>query len=259
MEPLRYWLDAQYGRGRLTFTLEDVRRERGASQEAAVSAVARAQRAHLITSPTRGLYVIVPAEYRADGAPPWQWYLDAMFRSLEAHYYVGLLTAAAQHGASAQGAQEVQIVTDRSIRDRRIGRQRLAFVHSKRAGTAPTEARKTPTGSMRISTPEMTMLDLVAYPKRAGGWGNIASLLPDLARPASRSGWREALGVQPATAQVQRLGHLLDRAQARHTDVLADWLAPRRMDLVPLAPGGSRGGAIDPRWHVIGDPAVQPD
>lgn len=259
MEPLRDWLDTEYGRGRLTFTLEDFRRERGSSDDAAFSALARAQRAHLVASPTRGLYVIVPAEYRADGAPPWQWYLDSMFKSLEAPYYAGLLTAAAQHGASAQGAQEVQVVTDRHVRDRHVGRQRLVFIHSRRAGVAPVEARKSPTGVVRISTPEMTMLDLVAYPKRAGGWGNIASLLPDLSRAASRRGWREALRLQPPTPQVQRLGHLLDRAHARHTDVLAGWLASRRMDLVPLVPDGARDGPVDSRWRVIGDPAVQPD
>jgi predicted transcriptional regulator of viral defense system len=243
----------------LTFTLEDFRRERDSSDDAAFSALARAQRAHLVASPTRGLYVIVPAEFRAAGAPPWQWYLDSMFRTLQAPYYIGLLTAAAQHGASPQGAQEVQVVTDRHVRHRRIGRQRLVFVQSRRAGVAPVEARKTPTGAVRISTPEMTLLDLVAYPKRAGGWGNIASLLPDLSRVASGSGWREALRVQPPTAQVQRLGHLLSRAQARHTDVLADWLASRRIDLVPLVPGGSREGPVDARWRVIRDPAVQPD
>jgi predicted transcriptional regulator of viral defense system len=259
VEPLREWLDAQYARGRTAFTLDEYRRERGVSDDAAFSALARAQRAHLVASPTRGLYAIVPAEYRVDGAPPWQWYLDAMFRRLDAAYYVGLLTAAAQHGASAQVAQEVQVVTDRHVRDRRVGRQRLAFIHSARAATAPTEVRKTPTGSVRVSTPEMTMLDLVAYPKRAGGWSNIASLVRDLSEATSRSGWKEALRVGPATAQVQRLGHMLERAQARDTDVLAQWLAPRRADLVTLVPGSDREGPVDRRWRVIGDPGIQPD
>lgn len=259
MDPLREWLDAQYARGRSAFTLDEYRRERGVSDDAAFSALARAQRAHLIASPSRGFYVIVPAEYRVDGAPPWQWYLDAMFHRLDAPYYVGLLTAAAQHGASAQVAQEVQVVTDRHVRERRVGRQRLTFIHSARTAAAPTEARKTPTGSVRVSTPEMTMLDLVAYPRRAGGWSNIASVVRDLAGSTSRGGWRDALRVGPAAAQVQRLGHLLDEVEARNSDVLAQWLATRRTDNVALVPGGDLKGPVDRRWRVVGDPGIQPD
>ena len=259
MTQTRAWLDAEYSRGRLTFTMDDFRRERGVSLDAALASLSRAQRGHLITSPVRGFYVIVPAEYRTDCAPPWQWYLDAMFQALGAPYYAGLLTAAAQHGASAQSAQEVQVVTDRQVRDRRIGRQRLVFIRSARTSAAPTKALKTPMGTVRISTPEMTMLDLVAYPRRAGGWSNIASLLPDLTVASSRRGWRDALGVQPPTAHVQRLGYLLDRAGAPLTDVLSDWLHDRRRLVITLVPGGTREGPVDTRWNVVGDPDVQPD
>ena len=171
----------------------------------------------------------------------------------------GLLTAAAQHGASAQGAQEVQVVTDRHLRSRPVGRQRLVFIESRRTSVAPTQGIRTPAGTVRVSTPEMTMLDLVAHPARAGGWSNIASLLSDLAEGTSRAGWRDALTVEPATPQVQRLGHLLDRVEAPHTDPLVAWLKGRRHDVVPLVPGGSRVGEIDRRWGVVPDPAVQPD
>jgi len=256
---MREWLDTEYGRGRLTFTFDEYRHERGGSLEAALSMLSRAKRNHLVASPARGFYVIVPSEYRTDGAPPWQWYLDAMFGMLGAPYYAGLLTAAAQHGASAQGAQEVQVVTDRHVRDRRVGRQRLVFVRSARMAAAPTDSLKTPAGTVRISTPEMTMLDLVAYPRRAGGWGNIASLLPDLAEPSSRRGWSDALGIGPPTAHVQRLGYLLDAVGASNVDTLADWLRGRRRFVVTLVPGAEREGTVDDRWNVIADPGVQPD
>lgn len=256
---MRDWLDAEYSRGRLTFTFDDFQRERELSFDAALSALSRAQRNRLVASPVRGFYVIVPSEYRADGTPPWQWYLDAMFQALGAPYYAGLLTAAAQHGASAQSAQEVQVVTDRQVRDRRIGRQRLAFIDSGRTAAAPTEALKTPTGTVHISTPEMTMLDLVAYPRRAGGWSHIASLLPDLAAASSRRGWQDALAIQPPTPHVQRLGYLLDRAGAPFADVHADWLRSRRRRAITLAPGGGRQGPLDPSWNVFVDPSVEPD
>ncbi len=256
---MRAWLDDQTGRGRLTFTIEELRSERDASLDAALAALSRAERNHLIVSPSRGFYVIVPAEYRAQGAPPWQWYLDAMMRDLGAAYYVGLLTAAAHHGVSPQAAQEVQIVADRQIRVRRVGRQRLVFIRSSRMALAPVGGVRGPAGDVRISSPEMTLLDLVAYPARAGGWGNIASVVPDLALATSRAGWRAALQVGPPVAQVQRLGHLLDRSGAAHTDILVNWVAARRHDVVSLVPRGDPEGPLDTRWKVIADLSVQAD
>jgi predicted transcriptional regulator of viral defense system len=259
MTKTRDWLDAEYARGLLTFTFDEFRKARAMRPDAARAALARAQRDHLVTSPARGFYVIVPSEYRTDGAPPWQWYLDAMFRALGAPYYAGLLTAAAQHGASAQSVQEVQVVTDRHVRHRRVGRQRLVFIGSSRIAKAPTDTLKTPAGSVRISTPEMTMLDLVAYPRRAGGWSNIVSLLPDLADSSSRRGWKDALGVEPPTTHVQRLGYLLDAVGASGVGILAEWLRGRRRFVITLVPGAEHDGPVDVRWSVVGDPGVQPD
>jgi predicted transcriptional regulator of viral defense system len=117
----------------------------------------------------------------------------------------------------------------------------------------------TPTGSVRVSTPAMTMLDLVAYPVHAAGWGNIASILPDLAPLANRKGWADALSVEPRATDVQRLGHLLDRAGLGRTDVLAAWLAKRPIEPTLLVPGGESAGDYDARWRVIVNAAVTAD
>ena len=124
------------------------------------------------------------------------------------------------------------MVVDRQVRPKVAGRQRIIFIQRKRAAQAPVIEVTTPTGSMCVSTPEMTMLDLVAYPQHAAGWGNIASILPDLVPLTSRRGWTDALRVEPRVSEVQRLGHLLDRVDAGHTDILATWL---------------RGHAVEPR------------
>ncbi len=248
-----------YGQGRVTFTLAEASRSRSASLNSTLSALARAQRDSLLLSPLRGFYVIVPPEYRHDGAPPWRWFIGPMLQFLQAPYYVGLLTAAVQHGASAQAPQEVQIVVDRQIRQKVAGRQRIQFVLRKRASLAPVVEVTTPTGALRVSTPEMTMLDLVAYPSRAAGWDNVASLIPDLAPLGTRRGWRDALRVGPRATEVQRLGHLLDRIDSPHTDVLAEWLDRRPHELTPLVPRSAAAGERDPRWRVIVNALVEPD
>ena len=65
-----------------------------------------------IVAPRRGFYVIVPLEYRATGAPPPSWFSDNLMRHLGRPYYVGVLSAAALHGAGHQQPQEFQVMTD---------------------------------------------------------------------------------------------------------------------------------------------------
>ncbi|MGH2467628.1 MAG: type IV toxin-antitoxin system AbiEi family antitoxin, partial [Candidatus Limnocylindrales bacterium] len=133
------------------------------------------------------------------------------------------------------------------------------FVQNPHAGEAPVLEATTPTGRVRISTPEVTMLDLVAHPRVAGGWGNISSIVGELGPLGSRRGWRDALRTDPAVPRVQRLGYLLARVRAPHTEELAAWLAPRSVRTVALVPGGRHEGIPDPRWRVIPDPLVQAD
>jgi predicted transcriptional regulator of viral defense system len=259
MDSTRAWVDRMHASGRLVFTAEQARVDLDATTTAAWSALSRAQAQGLLYSPAQGLYVVVPAEYRTAGAPPWQWYLDPMMQHLKVGYYAGLLTAAAYHGTSPQAAQEIQVVVDRQVLNRPAGRGRLRFVQNPRAGHAPATEVPTPTGRVRISTPEVTMLDLVAHPGVSGGWSNVASLLADLGRLGSKRGWQQALRTGPAVLRVQRLGYLLDRTSAPHTDELSGWLASRSYKAITLVPGGRRDGVPDPRWRVIPDPLVQPD
>lgn len=259
MDSTRAWIDRLHARGRFVFTFDQARADLVATAAAAKSALSRAQARALLYSPAQGLYVVVPAEYRTAGAPPWQWYLDPMMRHLKVGYYAGLLTAAAHHGANPQAAQEVQVVVDRQQRDRPAGLARLRFVQNPQAGETPAVKSSTPTGHVRISTPEVTMLDLIAHPRVSGGWGNIASVVSQLGPLGSRRGWRDALGTDPAVPRVQRLGYLLERAGAPHTEELTAWLAPRSARTVTLVPGGRREGIADPRWRVIPDPLIQAD
>jgi hypothetical protein len=80
-------------------------------------------------------------------------------------------------------------------------------------------------------------------------------VLRDLAPSLRRSGMGAAMAVEPATSEVQRLGHLLERAGADTVlPVLEAELAGRRVGWVPLVPGESGGegaAARDGRWHVV--------
>lgn len=198
-------------------------------------------------------YAIVPLEYLSAAAPPPSWFIDDLMRAMELPYYVGLLSAAGLHGASHQQPQEFQVVTDRSVRPIAAGRSRIRYFVSKYIATAATQGMKTPTGSMRVSTPEVTILDLVRFVKAAGHLDNIATVIAELLPSVEASRLLKAVKVRNDLPSAQRLGYVLDRLRAKKlAGPLHEWIGRRELRAIPLHPGRvDRGAREDPRWHVL--------
>lgn len=199
-------------RGRGAFSADEAQKEIGISRGAFLDAAERLQRRGQLIRPRRGFYVVVPPQHATTGAPPPEWYIDALMRHEKRPYYVGLLAAAAARGASHQAVMEFQVVTDKLLPDIVAGRTRIVFSYRKdmAAVAAGIEDCKTQSGYMKLSSPELTALDLVRYPQSGAGLDNVATVLSELAerlqpeKLASLSGAFEK-------AVVQRLGHLLGR------------------------------------------------
>lgn len=256
MALLRDWIMALPAEGRFTFSTAEARaHEPRISIGAATAVLGRAAADRLIVSPIRGFHVVLPLEDRGIGVPSWRLFLDPMMAHLQLPYYVGLLTGAAIHGASSQSAQRVQIVVPRPHRPIEIGRLAIEFVVRRTAARAPINLVTTPTGRLRVGTPEVVALDVVRYPARSGGIGNVVTVLRDLMPSMRPVGMRKALALEPATADLQRLGHLLSRLGAADiAGVLADALEGRRLASVPLAADGEvplAEAERDPRWRVV--------
>ena len=126
-------------------------------------------------------------------------------------YYVGLLKAAELHGATHQAVMEFQVISGTRLPKIRAGRNLIVFYFRKNveAVTPGIEARKTDTGTMKISSAALTVLDLLRYPQASGGIDNVVTVLADLGQkidPEQLAGL-SALVERPV---VQRLGHLLE-------------------------------------------------
>lgn len=114
---------------------------------------------------TKGGWVPVPPEFRKAGAPPPSHFIDPMMNFLSHPYYVGFLTAAALHGASHQAPMVFQVATPALLRDRSIGSWRVQFARRAAAPERATVCKTVPTGRITVSTPEVTVLDLVESPR----------------------------------------------------------------------------------------------
>ena len=212
--------------------------------------------------PRQGFYVVVPAEFDLAGALPVQWFIDDLMGYLGQPYYVGLLTAAAQHGATHQAAQVFQVVTDRPTRGVEVGRHRIRFVSKANIDKCLVQAVKTPTGTMRVSTPEATALDLVRYHKVAGYFGHVATVLEELAeRMEEKALTRAAVVGEFEMAVIQRLGYLLEQVDAEGlTGGLAERVATAAPQPVPLRPDlARRGHPVDARWRIVVNDEVESD
>ncbi|MGA9596365.1 MAG: type IV toxin-antitoxin system AbiEi family antitoxin [Acidimicrobiia bacterium] len=247
------WLLA---RGRHWVTTSQAAELLGIPEHHVAPSLAQWRRRGLLFSPTKGLYVAIPPEFRSWDAVPAAHFVDPMMQHLGHDYYVCLLSAAEIHGSAHQRPQVFQVMTSARLRDRTLGRVRIDFITSVHTSDRPTESVNTPTGTMRVSTPEATVLDLVAFPDESGALFNVATVIGEMLTEGAVDVGRlaEAAAGYPASI-VQRTGWLLDY-MAGQVEVEVDTepllpVASSRTTPTPLDPGYGRSGTIDHRWNVI--------
>ncbi len=249
--------------GRHWLTTAEIADAIGGSLVDARQAANRWQAKGLAFSPTRGAYVLIPPEFRTWCAVPASHFVDDMMRHLGHAYYVGYLSAAEIHDAAHQRPQVFQVVTDERLKTRTFGRVRVKFILNAHTADRPTMTVNTPTGTIRVSTPETTILDLVSAPEHSGGLSNIATIIGDLLEDAkiNVSEIIRISGGWPTTV-VQRTGWLLEQAAVEigvdlDVDSLAGF-ATGHGGIAKLSPSGGTG-RLDTRWNIIVNTEVESD
>jgi predicted transcriptional regulator of viral defense system len=251
-------LDHLQAEGVYTVTRTDLRELAGVSETALVSAVGRLKKQGRVAEPRRGFLVAVPLEYRSAGVLPPSWWIDDLMAFLQQPYYVGLLAAAALHGAGHQRPQSFQVITDRATRPVRAGRVRIVFARKDAIAQAAVQRAKTETGSMALSIPEETAFDLVRYARICGGLSNVATILAGLG-----DGLDPGMLVQRAehfeVTVAQKLGYLLDLAgHDRVTGPLHTWVVEQNPVRAPLSWNEHPfTGTVDQRWRVVVNRSVE--
>ena len=239
-------------RGRYSFTSEEARRALRVSPEAAKQALYRLAGQGLLASPVRGFYVIVPPEYRTLMCLPAEQFIPDLMGRKELTYYAGLLTAAQYHGAAHQRPQEFQVFLPRSQRSIRCGKVKIRFMARRGIDMVPVQKRNTPRGELRVSTPEATAIDLVGYPEQAGGYGQVVTVLAELAAEIDASALAVAAETAPVT-WMQRLGYLLELVGAKDAAAgIKKFVRENAHEYTKLIP--AKDGARDPRlsdWKLI--------
>ena len=226
----------------------------GTSAAAIGKALQRLARKGRVRRLRRGFHAIVPVEFATQGIPPYDWFLDDLMRSLKLPFYVGLLSAAALHGAAHQQVQQLQLVVPRQERRLEIPGLSMRFFLKQDFASTPLSQRKGHSGMLPISTPEATALDLVRYARHIGGLDAVLTVLSELAEAMSPGGITAACAAESESAQLQRLGWLLDRlGQPLLADSVHDALpSSKPLSRILLDPGAPRiGTAAGNRWQIL--------
>lgn len=254
------YIEQLQSRGRYTFSFDELSQAISGSDIALRSALRRLKKKGSLASPRRGFFLIVPVEYRSIGAPPASWFIDDLMSHLGQPYYVGLLSAAAIHGAAHQHPQVFQVVTNIPTSPMAAARVRIEFFRKRQIELIDTKREKTETGYMTVSSPEATVFDLIRHVRAAGHLNNVATVLAEMGEVISP----DKLAASAAVAsrpEVQRVGYLFQLVGREElTRTLSGVLASGRTRPALLRPDADIEGApFDKRWCLFVNEEVEPD
>ena len=257
-------LDACEKRGKLNLRTGDIAKSLpNVSAEALRQALQRQQKKGRMVRTSRGSehWVIVPHQDASIGAPPLEAWLDAyLSKSLNLSYYVGLLSAAEVYGVSPQAVMVTQVMVSDARRPVQVGRNQLMFHRRVRIEEMPTQWHETPNGRFKVSTPELTAIELVSRQELAGGIPRVVEVLQGLMTSVTPKGLVQALNAVDEVPTAQRLGALFARAnQPALASQVRAWLDGKRKRSIALSPGDTAdsGVTLDTQFKVFVPDSLQ--
>jgi len=263
---LSNWIDNLQSQGKSAFSLETLQEELHNHTKISLKrALSRLSQKKQILSIHRGYYLIIPAQYRLKGILPATLFLDGLMSNLGRPYYVGLLNAAAFHGASHQQPQAFFVVTTLpALRPTLKKGLKINYISKTQIPQKLIELRKMETGYLKISNPILTATDLIHFEKRVGGMNRVATILNELTEVIQAKDFVEELIHNIPVSAFQRLGYLIENIFENQTlaDAIFDFLQQNNVKFyrIPLKASASvKGFMSDERWKIIINTQIEID
>jgi len=251
------FIEALTASGKWTFTRTEAATKLGKDPAAVLRKLRSAGR---IISPAKGFYVIVPEEDRTHQALPPLRYVDQLMSFHQVPYYVALLSDADRYGVAPQAPQALQVMTYPPRRRLRLLQHEIIFYSKRNLSEIPFQVRNTPTGTVKITTPEATFFDLVGFHQRVGGLEYIVELTAQLGEQFKHQRFQHAM-LHFGTRVLQRAGYLLELIQLpKFPELVEQQLEMRKLIYVPLNPSlPVLKAAKAPRWKLQINDQLEPD
>lgn len=260
------WVEQCKFRGFYTFSLNDVKKEFPSFTPTYIAtALNRLATRGIIISPTKGFYVIIPTEYALTGVVAPIFFVDRMMEFLKRKYYIGLLNAAEFYGAAHQRPQTFTIInTYPEIRSGDRSGIRFIFISRKDIEDRFIVKYKSRTGTVNVSSAELTAIDLVANEEKIGGLNRVCSVLNDLVHSIDFNKVDDGIYSIYPSSVYQRLGYILESILGEKS--LADdiFISLKRLGgrirYIPFKKGKTvKGYLSENRWKIIENQEIDID
>lgn len=210
----------------------------------------------------RGFYTILPPEYQNMGVIPVDFYIDELMKYISKIYYVGLYSAAMYHGAAHQQPQEFYVVSQ-SPKPRKITSDDflINFSEKKNFPKYGIEEKKTETGYFKISSMELTFLDLIYFEQSIGGYSRLVTILEELSKSLNLIKMREIVKNDFPISTFQRAGYIAENILDNNklASIFEIKLAKLKPKTVLLKSSGQRTGDRDDKWKVLINTQIDSD
>jgi predicted transcriptional regulator of viral defense system len=239
--------------GRYSVSLPELRERFGPNEKAIAQKLHRLKKENVLAQIRKGFYVIIPPQYSHQGTLPTTYYLDDMMKFLKREYYLGLYSAAALHGAGHQQPMQSQIVIQKPpSRDIKTQKQHLNFFTKSSWNKDWFEQKKTDAGYVQVSSPELTIIDLVYYHKQIGGLNRVVPILEELIENLKISKLM-AISEVSSVPTIQRLGFVLEElSETKLAEGLSKLLSAKETNIAPLSLSHkNKKGFKSEKWNLI--------
>jgi len=238
-------------KGRYAVTLDELKNHFETSEKAILQNIYRLKQKNKLAQVRKEFYVIVPPQYSRRGMVPPTLFIADMMDFLDREYYVGLFSAAAFHGAGHQQPMEFQVIIKkpplRNIKNQKLN---ISFYTKTNWEQGQIIEKKTETGYINVSSPELTAFDLVLHHRKIGGLNRIIPILEDLTETIKPSLLSKTAKTQK-TPNIQRLGYLLDELDNESLANSLHKLLHDKPKEIPLSLAHKeRTGSVNQKWNV---------
>ena len=260
-EYIETYLETVRAKGRYSFSMEELLNEFKISYDALAQRLYHLKGENKIAQIRQGFYVIIPPEYAALGTLPPDLFIDAMMKYLDKEYYVGLLSAAALHGAAHQQPTTFFVMSKfpapRNI-DKKKGK--IHFFSKQNIIKEGVIQKKTPAGRIYVSSPELTAFDLLDNINQFG-INRIVTILMELYEVMLPSKLSKIAKLVGNKTNIQRLGFILEHAvgEEKLSNALYKIISKSYFTKISLSPLKKKNGELNEKWKLIINEQIEPD
>lgn len=236
------------------FSNEDVLKNCLAPETTLKTEFVRLSKRKQIQNLRKGFYVIIPAKYQNVFKVPVQLYIESLFNYIQRDYYLSLYSSAALHGAAHQQIQQDYIICNGSkMRDIEKGNFKLNFFQTSHWPKKNIIQKKSDAGLFNVSSPALTLADLLHFQNKLGGLNRMLAIIEELAEIIQLEDVIELIKWYPHVNTFQRMGYLLEQFEVdeKILEAIQMHLVTQKHYPTLLSPlKNEKPGSANNRWKI---------